>query len=51
MGASISEVGYTSARTRRGTTKPIWACGGTGKKHELISLPPKYDARLKKNRY
>jgi hypothetical protein len=32
MGAPTSEVGYTSATTRRGDNEVyIWACGGIGK--------------------
>jgi hypothetical protein len=33
MGAPISEVGYISATSGRGTTKCIWTCGGIGGKH------------------
>jgi hypothetical protein len=36
MGAPTSEVGYSSATTRRGTRKSIWTCGGIrGKKFDV----------------
>jgi hypothetical protein len=34
MGVPTSEVGYTSATTRRETTKSIWTCGGIGKQQQ-----------------
>jgi hypothetical protein len=37
MGAPNSEVGYTSAITRRGATKPIWTCDGIGAKKKYLS--------------
>jgi hypothetical protein len=45
MGAPTSEVGYTSATTRRGTTKSIWTCGGI-KKHVDSSGVNSYSSKL-----
>jgi hypothetical protein len=37
MGFPTSEVGYTSATTRRETTKSIWTFGGIGLKKKSVS--------------
>jgi hypothetical protein len=45
MGAPTSEVDYTSATTRRGSTKSAWACVGVGEKSNIAST--KLDVYLK----